>query len=105
MTTTLIDNLEFYNAFLALELAKVETDYGYQNPQLEQGFDFYVDNNFDWSSLPVHEIMFTLKFREMLYNRARKAIKPDGIKYGDFCVPLVNFKTLERQRKYLNVQM
>jgi|688.fasta_scaffold506581_1 hypothetical protein len=98
--TTLIDKTEFYDIFLALELARIETDYGYYNPKLEQGFDSYVDNNFDCRSLPIKEIMFTLKFREILYNRARKAIKPDGIKYGDFCVPLVNFKTLERQWKY-----
>lgn len=97
--TTLIDKT-VCDTFLALELAKIETDYGYQNPQLEQGFDSYVDNNFDWLSIPIQEIMFTLRFREILYNRARKAIKPDGIKYGDFCVPLVNFKTLERQWKY-----
>ena len=56
--TTLIDKT-VYDTFLALELARIETDYGYQNPQLEQGFDSYVDNNFDWLSIPIQEIMFT----------------------------------------------
>jgi hypothetical protein len=105
MTTASINRLEFYDAFLAVEIARIETEFNYQNPGLEQGFDTYADNSFDWQFFPVYEVIFTLKSRQTLYERTRKAIEPNPIKFGGFAVPLMRFETLEKQWGYPNAQL
>jgi hypothetical protein len=99
-----IEKEELYNAVLAVEMARVETDTGYSNTPLEDGFDLYVDSRFDWHYFPIDQILFTMRFREILHGRARKSIGSDPIKFGEFAVPLTHFKTTQNQWKYANGQ-
>jgi hypothetical protein len=91
---------EIYNAVLAIELARLETDIHYKNPLLLEGFAVYLANNFDGNYIPIDAIVFTLKVREIHAKRSRKAIGDKATDFKDFAIPFLHFKILTARWTY-----